>query len=71
MRKYKNPSKQTEFVERPDIKQPIEEVHTREVKCFGEDEWGGHPTVYYNIDETNQVTCMYCDKKFIYVGEDA
>ena len=28
--KYKNPVKQTEFVERPNVKQTIEEVHTRE-----------------------------------------
>jgi len=69
--KYKNPIKQTDHVERENITQVVEKVFTREVKCFGNDEWGGHPTVFYNIDETNEVFCGYCDKKFIYVGEDA
>lgn len=71
MNKYKNPVKQTEFVQRDNVKQTVEEVNTREVKCFGEDEWSGHPTSYYTIDETNEVTCGYCDKKFIYVEKDA
>ena len=69
--KYKNPIKQTDHIERENITQVVEKVFTREVKCFGDDEWGGHPTVFYNIDETNEVFCGYCDKKFIYVGEDA
>jgi uncharacterized Zn-finger protein len=69
--KYKNPVKQTDHVKRENITQVIEKVFTREVKCFGDDEWSGHPTVFYNIDETNEVFCGYCDKKFIYVGEDA
>lgn len=69
--KYKNPVKQTDHVERENITQVVEKVFTREVKCFGDDEWGGHPTVFYSIDETNEVFCGYCDKKFIYVGEDA
>ena len=69
--KYKNPIKQTDHVERENITQVVEKVFTREIKCFGDDEWGGHPTVFYNIDETNEVFCGYCDKKFIYVGEDA
>ena len=69
--KYKNPVKQSDHVERENITQVVEKVFTREIKCFGDDEWGGHPTVFYNIDETNEVFCGYCDKKFIYVGEDA
>ena len=69
--KYKNPIKQTDHIERENITQVVEKVFTREVKCFGDDEWGGPPTVFYNIDETNEVFCGYCDKKFIYVGEDA
>ena len=69
--KYKNPVKQTDHVERENITQVVEKVFTREIKCFGDDEWGGHPTVFYNIDETNEVFCGYCDKKFINVGEDA
>lgn len=53
------------------MQQQIEEVTTREIRCFGEDEWGGHPTSFYTIGLSNEVVCGYCNKKFIYVGEDA
>ncbi|NBP55167.1 zinc-finger domain-containing protein [bacterium] len=44
-----------------------EQVYTTEVRCFGDDNWGGHPTVFYTIDpKIGEVTCMYCNKKFIY-----
>jgi uncharacterized Zn-finger protein len=53
------------------MEQKIEKVHTKDVRCFGDDEWGGHPTVFYTIGENKEVICGYCNKKFIYVGENA
>ena len=48
-----------------------EVVHTRTVKCVGDDEWEGHPTVYYTMgDDEFEVTCMYCNKIFIYEQAD-
>lgn len=44
----------------------VEIVNTREVRCFGDDDWGGHPAVYYTIGETNEAICGYCNKKFRY-----
>ena len=41
-----------------------EVVHTREVSCSD----GDHPLVYYRIGQSNQVTCGYCNKTFVYVG---
>ena len=41
-----------------------EVVHTREVTC-GEAE--DHPLVYYVIGKSNEVTCGYCNKTFVYV----
>lgn len=48
----------------------VEIVHAREVSCHGDDEWGGHPLVYYTLKENNngvyKAACFYCGKKFIY-----
>ena len=38
-------------------------VHTREVSCSD----GDHPLVYYVIGKSNEVTCGYCNKTFVYV----
>lgn len=53
------------------MQQSQEVVHTRSIKCCGDDEWGGHPTVFYTIsEELDQVTCGYCNKVFIYEQAD-
>ena len=38
-------------------------VHTREVSCSD----GDHPLVYYVIGKSNEGTCGYCNKTFVYV----
>jgi len=49
------------------MQQTREVVYTRTVKCYGNDEWEGHPTVFYTMsEEQDQVTCGYCNKVFIY-----
>jgi len=50
--------------------QAVEVVNTRDIKCFGDDDWGGHPTVFYTIGKSNEVVCGYCNKKFIYEQQD-
>ena len=47
-------------------------VYDRNVSCNGQhsmySESVDHPMVYYIIDnDTNQVTCQYCNKTFCYV----
>ena len=51
------------------MNQTVVKTNSRDVMCFGEDDWGGHPTVFYTIGSAGQVTCGYCNKLFIYEGK--
>ncbi len=41
------------------------------VACDGGADQLGHPRVFLAIDDTNQVTCPYCGKIFIFDKEKA
>ena len=45
----------------------IEKVasNTETICCDGGQDSLGHPAVYYNFDNSNQVICSYCGKKYI------
>ena len=50
-------------------------VYDRNVSCDGQfslhSQEVHHPKVYYRIEnDTNQVTCGYCNKTFIYIEAD-
>jgi len=38
---------------------------TETICCDGGKDSLGHPTVYYTFDQSNQIVCDYCGKKFI------
>ena len=47
----------------------IEEVSSKKVACNGEfgDSISGHPLVWFQIaEESGEVVCPYCEKKFVY-----
>jgi uncharacterized Zn-finger protein len=48
------------------MKEKIEYVTQRTVSCNGDSDIDGHPKVYLEIDQTNEVICPYCSKKFVY-----
>ena len=33
--------------------------------CDGGQDGLGHPAVYYNFNNLNEIVCGYCDKKYI------
>lgn len=35
-----------------------------DVMCNGGGGSLGHPAVYYNLDDQDQVSCLYCDRVF-------
>lgn len=39
-------------------------VETRKVACDGSEGALGHPRVYLNLGDENQVECPYCDRLF-------
>ena len=39
--------------------------NTETICCDGGQDGLGHPAVYYNFDEKNEVVCSYCEKKYI------
>lgn len=41
----------------------------RHVSCAGEGGALGHPKVYLEIGDGNEIECPYCGQKFIYVNE--
>jgi uncharacterized Zn-finger protein len=45
-------------------------VHTRRVSCDGGGGALGHPKVFYDMGDADFVECMYCDRRFEYVGGD-
>lgn len=35
------------------------------VSCDGNGEGSGHPLIYLNLEESGEVVCPYCSRKFI------
>ena len=51
------------------VKNPTQHIKTiikktgpniKVIRCSGEDEYTGHPAVYYNFGNKKQITCQYC-----------
>ena len=40
-------------------------LNTETICCDGEQDGLGHPAVYYNFGESNEVICGYCGKIYI------
>lgn len=47
-----------------DPEQPIE-VETLTVACDGGGGPLGHPKVFLKFDETDEITCPYCSRRFV------
>ena len=47
--------------------QPVEtkEVETESVACDGGGGALGHPKVYLTFDETGEIECPYCSRRFV------
>ncbi len=43
-------------------------VKTKKVTCDGDGGALGHPRVYLTMDESGQIDCPYCDRRFILQG---
>ena len=41
------------------------EVSERQVKCDGGGGALGHPAVYLNMGEKNEIDCPYCGRRFV------
>ena len=39
--------------------------NTETICCDGGQDGLGHPAVYYNFNESNEVVCGYCGKKYL------
>jgi len=46
-------------------------VETMRVSCDGGGGVGGHPKVYYDLDENGEAWCFYCSRHFILKGSKA
>jgi uncharacterized Zn-finger protein len=44
----------------------VVETNSKEVHCEGNAAGVGHPRVYLNMGEHDEVICPYCSKKFVY-----
>ena len=46
----------------------IEEVQTQKVTCNGDaNDGSGHPMIWLQLSlSSREITCPYCDKKFVY-----
>jgi uncharacterized Zn-finger protein len=44
----------------------IKYVQVKKVSCEGENPEIGHPKIFLNMDEKNDIICPYCSLKFIY-----
>lgn len=49
--------------------QEIVNTNIHKVACDGGGD--GHPLIYLNIDDSNKVTCPYCNKLFVYRDENS
>tara|TARA_B100000029_G_scaffold356662_1_gene349469 strand:- start:18 stop:182 length:165 start_codon:yes stop_codon:yes gene_type:complete len=38
---------------------------TKTICCDGGQDSLGHPAVYYTFDQSNEIVCGYCGKKYI------
>lgn len=41
------------------------EVNMKKISCEGGANAAGHPRVFLNMGDNNEVVCPYCSKKFI------
>lgn len=46
-------------------------VDSRKVSCNGGGGALGHPLVWYEMGNDDEVECMYCDRRFILIGGKA
>jgi uncharacterized Zn-finger protein len=46
-------------------------VEDHKVSCNGAGGALGHPRVYYEMGDDDEVTCGYCDRHFILIGGKA
>ena len=44
----------------------IETVHTHRVSCDGGKGANGHPRVFLDMGQADEVACKYCGKRFVY-----
>ena len=57
----------------PDVTEEIEQIYidSKTAACDGGGGALGHPRVFLAIDETGQVECPYCSRRFIYAPDKA
>lgn len=56
----------------PSFKNPeIVFVETRKVSCNGGGGALGHPIVWYEMGDDDEVECKYCDRRFVLKGGKA
>ena len=41
------------------------DLETETICCDGGEDSLGHPAVYYTFDQSNEILCGYCGKKYI------
>ncbi len=49
----------------------VVKVHSRRIACDGVGGALGHPRVYMEMGESNQVECGYCDRRFVLAADHA
>jgi uncharacterized Zn-finger protein len=57
----------------PDVTEEIEQIYvdSKTVACDGGGGTLGHPRVFLAIEETGQVECPYCSRRFIFAPDKA
>jgi uncharacterized Zn-finger protein len=58
----------TEQIERSERIEQIEETTEEIVSCEGVGLIFGHPKIYLEMEESGEVYCPYCSKKFVSVS---
>jgi uncharacterized Zn-finger protein len=57
----------------PDVTEQIEQIYvdSKSVSCDGGGAALGHPRVFLAIDQSGQVECPYCSRRFIFAPDKA
>jgi uncharacterized Zn-finger protein len=57
----------------PDVTEQIEQIYvdSKSVACDGGGGALGHPRVFLAIDQSGQVECPYCSRRFIFAPDKA